>query len=406
MINTRIKICGITTLVDALAALEAGADALGFVFSASPRQISARDARTIVDQLPPFVTTVGIFVDEPIEHVRAMAEISGVAAVQLQGSETDAYCQQVGRPVIKGFRVGADFDPAVANGYRVSAYLFDASVAGITGGTGQRFDWDRLHGVRFARPVIVAGGLHADNVGQLVARLAPAGVDVSSGVGASATRKDPDKLRAFVAAVRDADRDARPQPSADAPDLLRDAFDARPLVEINGRQFLVNSLTEQVPATPAPLLREAARRVCEALDVQPGMKLVGEEDKGGVLLAAVSLLSGLPFGIARWYPSGLEGQVKVEFGCEYTSGELYLNGVEAGDRVIIVDDLISTGGTLIGLVEAVRRAGASVEQIVCVAEKADYAGVERVRAATGIEVRTLVRVSVAGTASSVLDVNY
>ncbi|WP_080406433.1 phosphoribosyltransferase family protein [Burkholderia ubonensis] len=85
---------------------------------------------------------------------------------------------------------------------------------------------------------------------------------------------------------------------------------------------------------------------------------------------------------------------------------MYLNGVEPGDRVVIVDDLISTGGTLIGLVEAVRRAGAHVEQIVCVAEKADYAGVERVRDATGLDVTTLVRVSVAGDMSRVLDVNY
>ncbi|MBO2832838.1 hypothetical protein [Pseudomonas aeruginosa] len=92
----------------------------------------------------------------------------------------------------------------------------------------------------------------------------------------------------------------------------------------------------------------------------PGAKLVGEEDKGGGLLAAVSLLSSLPYGIARWYPLGLEGQVRVDFDCEYTGGSLYLNGVEPGDNAYVVDDLISTGGTLVGLVAAIRRAGASV----------------------------------------------
>ncbi|WP_063899060.1 phosphoribosyltransferase family protein [Burkholderia ubonensis] len=401
--KTGIKICGLTNLDDALDAVNAGADALGFVFSDGPRRMAAGDVRAIVDRLPPFVSTVGVFVDEPLERLQDVVAHSGVSSVQLQGSESPAYCRQVGWPVIKGFRVGERFDPAVVKPYDVSAYLFDAAVAGRDGGTGERFDWARLRGLRFARPVIVAGGLNAGNVRRMLDLLGPSGVDVSSGVGASATRKDPAKMRAFVAAVRGAQRAAHEPVEAD---ILRASFDGRPLVSINGKRFLVNSLTEQVPATPAPLLRMAAQRVCDVMSVAPGLKLVGEEDKGGALLAAVSLLSGLPYGIARWYPSGLEGQVKVEFGCEYTAGALYLNGVEPGDRVVIVDDLISTGGTLIGLVEAVRRAGAHVEQIVCVAEKADYAGVERVRDATGLDVTTLVRVSVAGDTSRVLDVNY
>ncbi|WP_175873021.1 phosphoribosyltransferase family protein [Burkholderia sp. BCC0397] len=402
--KTRIKICGLTNLDDALAAVHAGADALGFVFSESPRRMAARDVRAIVDRLPPFVSTVGVFVDEPLERLRDAVDISGVALVQLQGRESTAYCRQIGRPVIKGFRIDEQFDPAIVDTYDVGAYLFDAAVDGRDGGTGVRFDWERLRGIRFSRPVIVAGGLDAGNVRRMLDLLGPAGVDVSSGVGASATRKDPKKLREFVAAVRQA-HGVADGVSGDA-DMLRASFDDRQLVGINGKQFLVNSLTEQVPATPAHLLRVAAQRVCDAIVSKPGLKLVGEEDKGGALLAAVSLLSGLPFGIARWYPSGLEGQVKVGFGCEYTSGELYLNGVEDGDRVVIVDDMISTGGTLIGLVEAVRQAGATVEQIVCVVEKADYAGVERVREATGLDVRTLVRVSVAGDRSRVLDVNY
>jgi phosphoribosylanthranilate isomerase len=405
--KTRVKICGITNLDDALSAVKAGANALGFVFSKSPRQVSAETVRSIVEKLPPFVCTVGVFVDEPLQTVLDTLKVSGVSMVELQGTESNEYCQQIGKPVIKSFHVGAKVDAAQINSYAVAAYLFDTYVEGMDGGTAQRFAWELLQRVRFSRPVIVAGGLNAGNVRHLIEMLNPDGVDVSSGVAASALRKDAVKMRDFVQAVAAAPRKAGfDSHASDNIDILRAAFHERPLVEINGRKFLINSLTEQVPATPAELLRVAAQRVCDAAHFSPGMKLVGEEDKGGVLLAAVALRSGLPFGIARWYPSGLAGQVRVGFDCEYTSGELFLNGVDPGDRVIIVDDLISTGGTLIGLIEAIRRAGATVEQIICVAEKVEYAGVERVRKATGLEVKTLVRVRVAGDVSNVVDVAY
>jgi phosphoribosylanthranilate isomerase len=405
--KTRVKICGITNLDDALAAIDAGADALGFIFSESPRQVSPETVRRIVEKLPPFVCTVGVFVNEPLQIVLDAIKASGVSMVQLQGSESNEYCQQIGKPVIKSFHVGARIDLSLINSYAVSAYLFDTHVEGQHGGTGRRFAWEHLLHTRFSRPVIVAGGLNAGNVRHLLEMMNPDGVDVSSGVAASAARKDAVKMRDFVKAVASAQRIARSDTDAvENVDILRTAFHERPLVDINGKKFLINSLTEQVPATPAELLRVAAQRVCEAMQIRPGMKLVGEEDKGGVLLAAVSLLSGLPFGIARWYPSGLAGQVKVGFDCEYTSGELFLNGVDPGDRVIIVDDLISTGGTLIGLIEAIRSAGATVEQIICVAEKVEYAGVERVRKATGLEVKTLVRVQVTGDTSSVVNVAY
>jgi phosphoribosylanthranilate isomerase/adenine/guanine phosphoribosyltransferase-like PRPP-binding protein len=405
--KTTVKICGITTMEDALAAVNAGADALGFVFSPSPRQVSAEVVRGIVDQLPPFISTVGVFVDEPLPIVLDAIKRSGISMVQLQGNESNEYCQQIDKPVIKGFRVAAEVDVDLINSYQVSAYLFDTYIEGRDGGTGQRFDWDLLRRSHFSRPVIVAGGLNANNVRHLMEALNPDGVDVSSGVSATASTKDSVKMHAFVSAVEKAGQEQGLEKIEFGKiDILREAFHDRPLEEVNGKQFLINSLTEQVPATPARLLHVAAQRVCEAADLSPGLKLVGEEDKGGVLLAAVSLLSGLPFGIARWYPSGLEGQVKVGFDCEYISGELYLNGVEPGDRVVIVDDLISTGGTLIGLIEAVRRAGAHVEQIICVAEKLDYAGVERVRNVTGLEVKTLVRVRVSGATSSVVDVAY
>lgn len=403
--KTRVKICGITHLEDAQAALAAGADALGFVFSESPRQVDRSTAREIISQLPPFTNVVGVFVNEPLDVVQETIKFCGLSAVQLQGDESNDYCQQIHVPIIKGFKVGKALDVEHINSYAVSAYLLDTHVPGQDGGTGVKFDWRLLDGTRFARPLIIAGGLHADNVGELLRRCSPQGVDVSSGVSVSVRRKDPEKINCFMrnAATAPAQKAAA---DAQAFDILKDAFDQRPLVEIKGKKFLINSLTEQVPATPAALLTYAAQKVCDVEPFAPGAKLVGEEDKGGVLLAAVSMLSGLPFGIARWYPSGLEGQVQVNFDCEYTSGSIYLNGVEKGDKVYIVDDLVSTGGTLIGLVEAIRHAGAEVLGIVCVAEKVNYGGAERVRQATGIPVKSLVQIDISGAQSAVVGVSY
>lgn len=185
-------------------------------------------------------------------------------------------------------------------------------------------------------------------------------------------------------------------------DLLHDAFHNQPLVTVGNYQFILNSLTEQVPATSAELLREAAMRVLRVANLEGVNKIVGEEDRGAILVAAVSLQSGLPFGLARWNPSGVPGQIAVEFAMEYTRGTLYLNGVECGDQVLIVDDLISTGGTLLALIRAIRSAGAHIRDVVCVAEKIEYGGVARVKAETGVAVKTLVRVSAAGARSRVV----
>jgi len=185
-------------------------------------------------------------------------------------------------------------------------------------------------------------------------------------------------------------------------DILRRAFDNKILVPIDGYNFIINPFTEQIPATSAELLREAARRVLAIGDIEQASKIVGEEDKGGILVAATSLLSELPFGMARWYPSGLEGQIEIPFTCEYTGGRLYLNGVCRGDRVFIVDDIISTGGTLVALIQAVQKAGAQVVDIVCVVEKIEYGGVARVREETGHIVKSVLKVSVTGKRSVVL----
>lgn len=185
-------------------------------------------------------------------------------------------------------------------------------------------------------------------------------------------------------------------------DLLNDAFHDRPLIAVGNYQFILNPLTEQVPATSAELLREAAARVLSAATLDEVNKIVGEEDRGAILVAAVSLQSGLPFGLARWNPSGVPGQIAVDLAMEYARGKLYLNGVERGDRVLIVDDLISTGGTLIALIRAIQSAGAQIRDVVCIAEKIEYGGVARVKAETGIAVKTLIKISVAGARSHVV----
>ncbi|MBU1177631.1 adenine phosphoribosyltransferase [Patescibacteria group bacterium] len=181
-----------------------------------------------------------------------------------------------------------------------------------------------------------------------------------------------------------------------------DSLDNKPLVEIDGRQFIINPLTEQIPCTEAELLREACEELVKKIDQQQTTKLVTEEDKGAILLAGVSLLTGLPFGMARWQPSRIAGQVKESFKMEYTKGDLYLNGIEKGDRVTIVDDLVSSGGTLIALIKTIEKVGAEIIGIICIAEKVDYQGCERIKKETGHEVQTLLKIDMSGEKSRVI----
>jgi adenine/guanine phosphoribosyltransferase-like PRPP-binding protein len=186
-------------------------------------------------------------------------------------------------------------------------------------------------------------------------------------------------------------------------EIVIQAFDQKPLIPFEGYKFLVNPLTEQIPATSANLLKTATDWILAAGDFNQANKIAGEEDKGAILVASTALASGLPFGIARWYPNGLEGQIAVDFQMEYASGRLFLNGVEAGDRVIIVDDMISTGGTMLALIQAVQMAQAEIVDIVCVAEKVEYGGIQRIIGQTGYPVKTLLKVSVSGDVSRVVD---
>ncbi|TRO22699.1 phosphoribosylanthranilate isomerase [Ectopseudomonas mendocina] len=202
----RSKICGITRIEDALAAVEAGADAIGLVFyGKSPRAVGVEQAAAILQALPPFVTTVGLFVDMPRDQLQQLLQRLPLDLLQFHGDESPADCEGHGRPYIKALRVrpGEDVAAAMAPYSGARGILLDTFVEGVPGGTGASFDWS-LVPENATKPIILAGGLDADNVAAAIRQVRPYAVDVSGGVEASKGIKDAGKIRAFVQAVRDA----------------------------------------------------------------------------------------------------------------------------------------------------------------------------------------------------------
>lgn len=206
---TRVKICGITNLEDAQAAVRAGADALGFVFAESPRQVTAALAAGITAALPPFIARVGVFVNTPLRAIRETAVRCRLTAVQLHGEEPSAFCMDLAEwDVIRAVRARSEEDVRSLTRNGCSAYLLDAYVPGAHGGTGRRVPLAIARtALAGGAPVILAGGLSPANVGEAVRELRPYAVDVSSGVEKRPGKKDHAKLRAFVEAVRRADAD-------------------------------------------------------------------------------------------------------------------------------------------------------------------------------------------------------
>lgn len=214
-----VKICGITNEEDALMAVALGADAVGFVFAPSTRQVTVGTARDIARRLPPEIITIGVFRDQDPHFVSQTVLDAGLRGVQLHGHETPAMAAELSpRPqtLIVAFPAGS---PAIDrfDEYHADAMLLD----GTTPGSGQVFDWDLVDSIRDHRRLILAGGLDPDNVGAAVARVNPWGVDVSSGVEASPGQKDPRLVQAFVRATRAA------EPAAYASDGGREPFDWR-----------------------------------------------------------------------------------------------------------------------------------------------------------------------------------
>jgi phosphoribosylanthranilate isomerase len=204
--RTRVKICGITRVEDARAAAEAGAEAVGLVFDpGSPRCVTLEQALAIIESVPPFVTVVGLFVDSPVERVRAVLERARLGLLQFHGAETPEQCRVYGRPYVKAVRMRAGVDLCGEErryGDAVGLVL-DTFVPGQSGGSGRTFDWTMIPR-DLRKPVILAGGLTPDNVGDAIRQVRPAAVDVSSGVESARGIKDKKKIMAFIRSVREA----------------------------------------------------------------------------------------------------------------------------------------------------------------------------------------------------------
>lgn len=201
--RTRVKICGITRIEDAIAAVDAGADALGFVFYAkSPRAVSIADAADIIDRLPAFVTSVALFVDAEPDYVKQVIAQTRVDLLQFHGNETPQMCAQFERPFIKALRMRPDVDlnQQILAYASAKGVLLDAYSPGIPGGTGEQFDWSRIP-AEIASQITLAGGLDSSNVAAAIEQVGPYAVDVSGGVELSKGIKDARKLKQFFAEV-------------------------------------------------------------------------------------------------------------------------------------------------------------------------------------------------------------
>lgn len=200
---TKIKICGITNLNDALLALDLGADALGFIFYRnSKRYISSEDASRIISKLPPFAKTVGVFVNQTVEELKFIKNEIGFDIFQLHGDEGPDYCRALGNTVIKAMRVKDRINQDNVDSFPVNAVLFDAYSSAGFGGTGKSFDWGMLKDITSSKSVILSGGLTPENVAQAIDIVNPYGVDVSTGVEDYPGKKNAAKLKEFIKAVR------------------------------------------------------------------------------------------------------------------------------------------------------------------------------------------------------------
>ena len=202
--SVRVKICGITSAEDARAAVEAGADALGFIFyEPSPRCVTPEQAAAIIAGLPAHVPRVGVFVDADEITVRATAVTAGLDTLQFHGSESPEFCARFNLRTIKAFRVKDSGSLGQLPDYGTDAWLLDSYVKGEPGGTGERFNWDlAVEAKRLGRPILLAGGLTPDNAAEAIAKVAPFGVDVSSRVEAAPGQKDSAKVAAFIASAK------------------------------------------------------------------------------------------------------------------------------------------------------------------------------------------------------------
>ncbi len=203
----RVKICGITNEDDALFAVAAGADALGFVFASSPRRVSLDKAFDIIRRLPPFVQTVGVFVDAEIEEVIFCRNQLKLDLIQLSGNEDNDYIRAIGPRVVKSVHVKNGVEPDL-DAHGSATILLDTTCNGLMGGTGKTFDWGIAAKAAILRPVILAGGLNPENVVDAITQVRPYAVDVSTGVEIEPGRKNHEKIKCFIQRAKTAGFDA------------------------------------------------------------------------------------------------------------------------------------------------------------------------------------------------------
>jgi phosphoribosylanthranilate isomerase len=202
--STQVKICGVTSVADALAAAEAGADMIGLMFyDQSPRHITMPAAAEIARAIPPLVLRVGVFVNPTEELVRQAIVECGLGLLQFHGNETSDFCTQFGLMSVKAIRIRDESSLSALADYQTDAFLLDAYSAAALGGTGEKFNWDlAVEAKKSGKPIILAGGLTPENVAAAAIYVRPLAVDVSSGVESAPGKKDPDKVRAFIKAAK------------------------------------------------------------------------------------------------------------------------------------------------------------------------------------------------------------
>ncbi len=197
--NIRVKICGITNSEDAQAAIELGADALGFVFAKSSRQVTQEQARDIIEKLPPFVSPVAVFVDEGVDTIKEVCSFSHIQTVQLHGNEDPSYLHNLkGYKIIKAFRIKEEDDLKPLANYKPHAFLLDSYVKGVMGGTGVIFNWEIARQAHKYGTIILSGGLTPENIREAIRMVKPYAVDVSSGVESAPGKKDKELMKRFI----------------------------------------------------------------------------------------------------------------------------------------------------------------------------------------------------------------
>ena len=202
-LNLKVKICGMTNLKDVKVAVDGGVDAVGFIFyKKSPRSVTMQAVRKIVLELPPFVDSVGVFVNETAEQINKIADRCNLDRVQLHGNESPTFCKKIRRRVIKAIRVKDIQSLKKLSDYPVSSFLLDTFSEDQYGGTGRVFDWNLAYPAKKYGPIILAGGLTPNNVRQAIQRIQPYGVDVCSGVESQPGIKDHKKMQIFLKNVK------------------------------------------------------------------------------------------------------------------------------------------------------------------------------------------------------------